>query len=52
MVRFPLSVRGFFFSGATDTGDFNIGTPVATFQVSGVLGSALQLVGPMSVYCD
>ena len=26
-------------------------TPVATLQVSGVTGSALELVGPVSAYC-
>ena len=40
------------FSGSTDTSDLNIGTPVATFQAPGIIGSALGLVGPVSVYCD
>ena len=39
------------FSGSSHTCDLNIGTPVAC-QAPGVIGSALGLVGPVSVYCD
>ena len=38
--------------GSSHTSDLNIGAPVATCQVPGVIGSALGLVGPVSVYCD
>ena len=38
------------FSGSSHTCDLNIGTPVATLP--GVIGSALGLVGLVSVYCD
>ena len=38
------------FSGLSDTSDLKIGTPVATLP--GTIGSALGLVGPVSVYCD
>ena len=38
--------------GSSHTSDLNIGTPVATLQEPGVTGSALGLVGPVSVYCD
>ena len=37
------------FSGSSHTSDLKIGTPVAT---TGVIGSALGLVGPVSAYCD
>ena len=41
------------FSGSSHTSDLTIGTPVAIpCQAPGVLGSALGLVGPVSVYCD
>ena len=38
------------FSGSSHTSDFLIGIPVATLP--GVIGSALGLDGPLSVYCD
>ena len=38
------------FSGLSHTSDLKIGTPVATLP--GVIGSALGLVGLVSVYCD
>ena len=38
------------FSGSSHASDLKIGTPVATLP--GVIGSALGLVGPVSVYCD
>ena len=38
------------FSGSSHTSDLEIGTPVATLP--GMIGSALGLVGPVSVYCD
>ena len=38
------------FSGWSHTSDFKIGTPVTTLP--GDIGSALGLVGPVSVYCD
>ena len=38
------------FSGSSHTSDLQIGTPVATLP--GVIGSALGLVGPVSVFCD
>ena len=40
------------FSGSSHTSDFKIGTPVLPCQAPGVIGSALGLVGPVSVYCD
>ena len=40
------------FSGSSHISDLNIGTPVATSQAPGVIGSALRLVDPVSVYCD
>ena len=40
------------FSGSSHTSDLEIGTPVATLQAPGIIGSALGLVGPVSVYCD
>ena len=41
------------FSGSSHTSDFKIGTPVAIpCQAPGVIGSALGLVGPVSVYRD
>ena len=41
------------FFGSSHTSDLNIGTPVGLpCQAPGVIGSALGLVGPMSVYCD
>ena len=36
-------------SGSSHTSDLEIGTP---WQVPGVIGSALGLVGPVSVHCD
>ena len=39
-----------FFSGSSHIGDFKIGTLVATRKVPGGIGSALGLVGPVSVY--
>ena len=36
-------------SWSSHTSDLNIGTPVAA---PGGIGSALRLVGPLSVYCD
>ena len=38
------------FPGLSHTSDFKTGTAVATLP--GVLGSALGLVGPVSVHCD
>ena len=38
------------FLGSSHTSDLKIGTPVATLP--GIIGSALGLVGPVSVYCD
>ena len=43
---------GYFFSGSRHTGDLKLGTPVAILPPPGVIGSALGLVGPLSVYCD
>ena len=40
------------FSGSSHTSDLKIGTPVTTCQAPGIIGSALGLVGPVSVYCD
>ena len=40
------------FSGSSHTSDFKIGTPVLPCQVPGDEGSAVGLVGPVSVYCD
>ena len=40
------------FSGSGHTNDLEIGTPVATCQAPGVIGSVLGLVGPVSLYCD
>ena len=40
------------FSGSSHTSDSKIGTPVATLPGAGRIGSALGLVGPVSVYCD
>ena len=34
------------------TSDLKIGTPVAVLPGAGALGSALRLVGLVSVYCD
>ena len=46
-----LAMDGFvFIFRSDDTGELKIGTPVAT--LSGVIGSALGLVGPVSVHCD
>ena len=39
------------FSGSSRTSDLNIGTPVAN-PAPGYIGSALGLVGPVSVSCD
>ena len=44
----PRLLRGDF-SGSSQTSDFKTGTPVATLP--GVLGSALGLVSPESIYC-
>ena len=41
-----------FFSGSSHTSDSKIGTPVATLPGAWRFGSALGLVGPVSVYCD
>ena len=38
------------FSGSSHTSDLNIGTPLATLARR--IGSALGLVGPVSVYCN
>ena len=38
------------FSRSSHTRDLKIGTPVTTLP--GIVGSALGLVGPVSVYCD
>ena len=40
------------FSGSSHTNDLKIGTPVLPCQALGVLGSALGLIGLVSVYCD
>ena len=48
-VRIPLAAG---FSGSSHTSDSKIGTPVAPCQAPGVRGTALGLVGPVSVYCD
>ena len=40
------------FSGSSYTSDLKIGTPVASLPGAGVIGSALGLVGSVSVYCD
>ena len=40
------------FSKSSHTSDLKIGTPVATCLVPGNIGSALGLVGPVSVYSD
>ena len=37
------------FSGSSHTSDFKIFTPVATLPCAGVIGSAMGLVGPVSV---
>ena len=50
--EFDSRLRSGDFSGLSYTSDLLIGIPVATWQVSGVEGSALGLVGPMLVYCD
>ena len=47
---FESRLRQDFFVVESYTSDLNIGTPVATLP--GVIGSALGLVGPVSVYCD
>ena len=39
-------------SGSSHTSDLKIGSPMATRQAPGIIGSALGLVGPVSVYCD
>ena len=41
-----------FFSGSSHTSDLKIGTPGLPCHAPGVIGSALGLVGPVSVYCD
>ena len=40
------------FPGSSHTSDLKICTPVAARQAPGIIGSALGLVGPVSVYCD
>ena len=40
------------FSGSSHTSDFKIGTQWLPCQAPGIIGSALGLVGPVSVYCD
>ena len=40
------------FSGSSHTSDFEIGTPVGTLPGAWLIGSALGLVGPVSVYHD
>ena len=40
------------FAGSSHTSDLKIGTPWLPCQAPGVIGSALGLVGPVSVYCD
>ena len=40
------------FSGSSHTTDLKTGTPVASYKAPGVIGSALGLVGPVSVYCN
>ena len=40
------------FSGSSHTSDLKIGTPVAKLPGPGITGSALGLVGPVSLYCD
>ena len=40
------------FSGSSHTSDLKIGTPVTTLPAPGIIGSALGLLGPVSVYCD
>ena len=41
------------FSRSSHNSDYTIGNPVAIpIQAAGVIGSALRLVGPVSVYCD
>ena len=40
------------FSGSSHTSDLKIGSPVASLPAPGIIGSALGLVGPVSVYCD
>ena len=40
------------FSWSSHTSGLKIGTPVVPCQAPGDMGSALGLVGPVSVYCD
>ena len=40
------------FSGSSHTSHLKTGAPVLPCQAPGVIGSALGLVGPLSVYCD
>ena len=40
------------FSESSPTSDLKIGAPVATLPGAWCFGSALGLVGPVSVYCD
>ena len=40
------------FTRSIHTSDLKIGTPALLFQAPGDMGSALGLVGPVSVYCD
>ena len=40
------------FSGSSHTSGLKSGTPGATLQAPGIVGSAVGLVGPVSVYCD
>ena len=50
--RVRISLAPGFFRGLSDTSDFKTGTPVATLPAACIIGSALGLVGPVSVYCD
>ena len=38
--------------GSSHASDLKVGTPVATCQAPGVIGSVLGLVGEVSVYCE
>ena len=49
---FESRLRRDFFSGLSHTSDFKIGTPRLPCQAPGIIGSALGLVGPVSVFCD
>ena len=50
--EFDFSLRRGDFSGSSGTSDLNIGTQWLPCQAPGVIGSALGLAGPVSVYCD